>query len=281
MRALIVAFRQPLEHQLPSGQATAAARHRRATPYTDSAHRRGRHPGRNAKARTGNSRRQCKPRRVIRQRVRVRLRTDETRVPGENDSTPRRAHAIKAVVAHEHHVRAQTWRYRSRSPATNNKQTERADFCEIRDAAMHRARPGVRGTRRSSRVSFRRSDDTLDLRAAEPELPGEGRRLEAGLERRPHDPGLTRRHRRRPALCPGRRPGIAPWFLLRGRRGGRVGAGRRAAPLRLRGSRMQQGIELHVVEMPQRGGQIGWQDIARRSAPRGRRLRAGSVLPGL
>lgn len=60
-----------------------------------------------------------------------------------------------------------------------------------------------------------------------------------------------------------------------------MGVGRRAVPPRLHGSRSQQGIELHVVEMPQRGGQIGRQDIALRSVARGRRLRAGSVLPGL
>ena len=104
-----------------------------------------------------------------------------------------------------------------------------------------------------------RPHDALDLGAGEAELAGDRRRLDAGLEGGTDDPFLARRQRRRPAF----RLGL--WWRRLRLRGG---IGRPAATACFVSYRMQQAIELAVVEMPQRGRQIGGQRVARRSIVR-------------
>ena len=80
------------------------------------------------------------------------------------------------------------------------------------------------------------------------ELPGDRRRLEAGFERREHQPFLSGRHwSRSSARSPSRRLAV-----------------RTAATAALGGNRVPQPVQLRVVEMAKRPGQIGGKRVRHR-----------------
>ena len=114
---------------------------------------------------------------------------------------------------------------------------------------------------RSGRASFRRAHDALDLCARYPKLASEGRRLDTGLERSPDDAGLSGRYLGRAFVL----PRLASWRRL-GRQCLRGPGGLPViipdpapTPPRLHLDRVQQGVELSIVEILEGGGQVGGQ----------------------